>query len=277
MRSQRTRTFGWWILGLALLLPATAPAAEVYVSGNIGISSLTGEGTGTNTFVSLTNSGSSNDTSPVYGGSLGLAFPLNEALPWRMNLPGFAVPYWPGRRLRFFGEEDWRFPEWPMRFEVEHLRGRDFDLSTDSFNALEPYRADVESWSVMGKLRMDLPIRTPVNAIFGRVPFLDPLTIYGAGGAGMAFTDLAASTSLLLGDDDAQEFAWQAGAGVGYQLNDRVSWSIGWRYYNLGDIDTQLTDTTFTPRGSYSLDLTAQEFTTSLSFAFWRFSLFGED
>ncbi|MEM7408704.1 MAG: outer membrane beta-barrel protein [Myxococcota bacterium] len=276
MRSQRSRTFGW-LLGLALLLPAASPAAELYLAGNIGISSLTGEGTGTNNFVSLTNSGSSNDSSPIYGGSLGMAFPLNEALPWRMNLPGFAVPYWPGRQLRFFGEEDWRFPDWPMRVEIEHLRGRNFDLDTDSFNALEPYRADIDSWSVMGKFRMDLPVRAPINAIFGRVPWLDPLTIYGSGGAGLAFTDLAVSTSLLLGDDDAQEFAWQAGAGVGYQLNERVSWSVGWRFYNLGKVDTALTDTTFTPRGSYSVDLTAQEFTTSLHFAFWRFSLLGED
>ena len=97
-------------------------------------------------------------------------------LPWRMRLPGFGVPYWPGHELRFQGGEDVRFPDWETRFEVEYLRGRDAELTTPSFNPLDAYRSDVKAWTLMGKMRLDVPIRTPVARCSARVPFLEPLT-----------------------------------------------------------------------------------------------------
>jgi opacity protein-like surface antigen len=255
------------LAGLAVVLVGAGPAlaADLYLAGDIGISWLEGDGTGTNDVVGITNSGSSKDTSPVYGGALGIAFPLDAALPWRLRMPGSAS-----------AGDGFRFPDWEVRFEVEHLRGRDFDLATRSFNTLEPYRADVESWSVMGKLRLDVPLRTPVYAALGRVPFFDPLTIYLGGGAGLGETDLHASTGLLFGSDTAQDFAWQAIAGFGYALNQRVKWSFGWRFYDLGEAKTPLVDSTQTVRGRYSIDLEAHEFTTSLSFVFWRLPFLGE-
>jgi opacity protein-like surface antigen len=276
MRSTPFRQLAWSAAAAAIWAATPAPAAELYLAGELGIASLSGDGTGTNDLVGITNSGSSNDASPVYGGALGIVFPLNAALPWHMRIPGFAVPYWPGRQLRFHGGEDVRFPDWGVRVEVEYLRGRDVDLSTQSFNALEPYRSDVESWSVMGKLRMDVPVRAPLYAMVGRVPFLDPLTLYGGGGAGIGVTDLAVGTGVLSGSDHAQEFGWQAIAGIGYQMTDRVKWSIGWRFYDLGEVETRLIDAAFTDRGSYSIELQAHEFTTSLSLSFWRLPFLGE-
>jgi hypothetical protein len=256
---------------VGLIAAAPAPGTELYVSGDLGISWLSGDGVGTNDVVGLSNSGKSEDATPVYGGALGVMFPLNAALPWRMRLPGFGVPYWPGRELRFEGGDDVRFPEWVTRFEIEHLRGRDAELVTPSFNPLDAYRSNVESWSVMGKLRLDVPIRTPVRALLGRrAPILDPITLYGGAGAGIAETDLKVSTGLLVGGKERQKFSWQMLAGVGYQMNDHVQLSLGWRYLDFGEAKTQLFDSTVLNRGRYSIDLDAHEFTASLTIWFWR-------
>jgi hypothetical protein len=61
-------------------------------------------------------------------------FPMNAALPWRMRVPSFGVPYWPGHEWRVDGSEGFGFPDWGMRLEVEHLRGRDAEMTTPSFN-----------------------------------------------------------------------------------------------------------------------------------------------
>src|SRR5262249_51540108 len=142
----------------------------------------------------------------------------------------------------------------------------------------DAYRSDVKSWSTMGKMRLDVPIRAPIDALWGRVPFLEPVTIYLGAGAGMAFTDLAVSTGLLAGDDDASKFAWQGFAGIGYQITDRVQLSMGWRYLDFGHANTTLFDAANQPIGRYSVDLSANEFTTSLSIWFWQLPpLLGEE
>jgi opacity protein-like surface antigen len=258
------------IVLVVLLVSSGAGAADLYLAGNIGISALSGDGSGTNDFINQTHSGSDVDSTPIYGSSLGVAFPLNRALPWKTQTPRLSIPYWPGRALETNGEEELGFPDWPVRFEVEYLRGVDAELSTPGVNPQEPYHADLEAWSVMAKLRMDLPIRQPVRAIAGRVPFLEPLSLYAGGGTGISFNQLGASNSVIFGSKSDSGFAWQAIAGIGYELNDRVHWSIGWRYQDLGTAKAALVDATGTPRGRYTADLSAHEFTTSLSFTFWR-------
>jgi hypothetical protein len=271
MRTRLSSKLAWIAATAALLGAVPAPGSELYVSGDLGISWLSGDGVGRNDIVSLSNSGKSEDATPVYGGALGVMFPLDAALPWRMRLPGFDVPYWPGRELRFEGSDDVGFPDWTTRFEVEYLHERDAELSTPSFNPLDAYRSDVKVWTLMGKLRLDVPIRTPVRALLGRrAPFLDPITLYGGAGAGIAKTDLAVSTGLLVGDDDVQRFAWQGFAGIGYQLNDHAQLSLGWRYFDFGEAKAQLFDSSAVNRGRYSIDLDANEFTASLTVWFWR-------
>lgn len=275
---------GWMRVGITILLGALLPvlfsepagAAELYLSGDIGVSFGSGDGKGFIIPVGSIDKGSSEDASPVYGGSLGISFPLNQALPWRWRSPEVRIPYWPGRALEF-GGKDTGFPDWDTSFEVEYLGGRNYDLATRSFNAQDPYRSDVDSWSVMGKLRMDFPVRPLVQKIVGRVPFLDPLTIYVGGGAGLGVSELDASQASAFGSDDSQEFAWQGTAGVGYQLSDRVRWSAGWRYQDLGKPSTGLADVTNTPRGSYSIDLRTHEFSTTITIAFWRLPTLGKD
>ena len=245
------------VVSIAIAAAFPARGLELYVAGDLGISWYEGRGVGVNDVVAITNSGSSKDASPVYGGALGVQFPLDEALPWRTRLP-------------FSGGDEFRFPDWGVRVEAEYLRGRDAELTTPSFNPLDSYRVDAESWTLMGNLRLDVPIDAPVRATYGRVPFLEPLTIYVGGGAGLGNTELDVSTGVLAGSNDSQRFAWQALAGIGYDLNDHVKLSLGWRYLDLEKVKAQLIDQAAINRGRYELDPEAHEFTASLSVRFWR-------
>jgi len=256
-----------------------ARAADLYLAGELGISWFGGDGTGTNDIVGVSNSGTSDDETPGWGVALGTVFPLNAALPWKMHLPGFGVPYWPGHELRYEGSDEATFPDWEVRTEVEHLRGRDAELATPSFNPFDTYRVDAQSWTVMGKVRLDVPLRTPVRALFGRVPAFEPVSFYAGGGAGIGVSKLSVNTGVLSGkDDDRQQFAWQGIAGIGYDLTDRVKLSLGYRYLGLGEAKARLLDSTGADRGHYKIDLEAHEFTASLAVRFWQLPpLLGDD
>src|SRR5262245_1689746 len=121
-----------------LLLAPAADAAELYVSGNLGISFAEGDADYSNS-LGLELGGSDTDQSPTYGGALGMAFPLRELLPWRLRIPSFDVPYYPGRSWHVSGSEDWRFPGWRTQFEIEGQTGRDFEIITDGPNELVPF------------------------------------------------------------------------------------------------------------------------------------------
>jgi len=259
---------------LVLLAATPAGAADVYLAGSLGISSASGDASGTNSLAGVSSSGTGDDSSPVYGTSLGILFPLNAALPWRLRIPGFAVPYWPGRELRYEGSEDASFPSWQTRFELEWLGGRNYEISSPGANGSLPYRSDVSGSSLMAVLRLDVPIQAPITAMFGRIPVLEPLSIFGGGGVGVGFTELKTSDTVVYGSQDATGLAYQFTAGLGYAFTESVHWSVGWRYVDIGDVSMSLTDG-LTDRGSFSIDLGANEFTTALRFSFWRIPFLG--
>jgi len=265
-------------LAVGALPASAAEPSELYFKGDIGVSFGTGDATGRNDGLARTNSGEDEDASPVYGVALGVRFAMNRALPWRWRTPEMRIPYWPGRHIECGGEES-GFPEWPVSFELEHLRGRNYDYDTRSFAPRDPYRAEVDSWTTTGNLRLDVPVRSAVQQLFGRVPVLDPLSVYLTAGAGVAYNELEASQALSRGTDESYELAWQGGVGFGYQLTERVRWSAGWRYVDMGSVEATLTDNASPANrtGSYSADLRAHEFATSLTFAFWRVSFLGDD
>ena len=125
-----------------------------------------------------------------------------------------------------------------MRFEIEYLRGRDAELATPSFNPLDAYRSDVEDVDGDGQAAARRAAAHAGRArCSGRVPFLEPLDALRAAAArASAFTDLAVSTGLAgRRTTTRSSFAWQALAGIGYQLNERVKLSLGWRYLDFGE------------------------------------------
>ena len=266
MRTCTSARLAFASLALCTALGSAAPAraSELYVSGDLGISWTSGEGNARNDIVGLTNKGTGEDATPVYGGALGAIFPMDAVMPWKWRMPGF--------------REEWSFPEWPVRFEVEHLRGRDAELATPSFNPFDSYRVDVNAWTLMGKVRLDLPISSPIEAVYGRVPFLEPFSLYMGAGGGMSQTEIRVNTGVLTGKKEHGQFAWQALAGFGYELSEHMTLSVGWRYLDFGPTQMRLFDASGTDRGRYKMNLEAHEFTTSLTVWFWRLPpLLGSD
>jgi opacity protein-like surface antigen len=265
------------LAALALLAAlAGAPAvraADLYFSGGLGISAATGDIEGSND-LGISSSGSDDDSSPVYGGAIGISFPLSELMPWRMRMPSFDVPYFPGRSLHFSGSEDFRFPGWRTQFEIEAQTGRDFELITEGPSPLTANIANVSSSSFMTNFRLDFPIQAPLHVFFGRLPFLEPVTLYGGAGIGASLNEIEATDTALGSDDDSGfTFAYQASTGVGYALTDQIHLSLGYRYYDLGELETSFGAGT---TGRLSADVVAHEFTSGLAVHFYRLPFLGE-
>ena len=260
------------LAALAGAAPA-ARAADLYFSGGLGISAATGDIDGSND-LGITSSDSDDDSSPVYGGAVGISFPLSELMPWRMRIPSFDVPYFPGRSLHFAGSEDFRFPGWRTQFEIEAQTGRDYELITEGPSPLTAKIANVSSSSFMTNFRLDFPIQAPLHVFFGRLPFLEPVTIYGGTGIGASLNEIEATDTALGSDDDTSfTFAYQASTGIGYALTDQIHLSLGYRYYDLGELETSFGAGT---TGRLSADVVAHEFTSGLAVHFYRLPFLGE-
>jgi opacity protein-like surface antigen len=257
------------LVALALALGAgPAVAAELYASGHVGYSIGTGEGSGSNELVGQTGNGDDGDTSPMYGGAFGIAVPLSQAIPT------FDLPYWPGRSLRINGRESFRLPGWRTLFEAEAITGRDFEFNIPGFSPLTPAVTEVESTTFLGNVRLDVPIQAPLNLLFGRLPMLEPVTIYMGGGAGVAWNDISTSDTVNAGSDDSFEIAWQAGGGLGYAISDALHASIGYRYLDMGSAEIKFEAG---PEGQFDADVTAHEVTASLRFHFYHVPFFGKE
>jgi hypothetical protein len=271
MRSSNIHRSAAGILaGLGILLGAgAAPAAELYVSGLAGFSSGAGEGSGSNDLIGESGSGEDTDASPMYGGAFGVAVPLSQAVPT------FDLPYWPGRSVRINGSESFRLPGWRTLFEAEGITGREFELSTPGHSTLTPYVTEARSTTFLGNVRLDVPIQAPLNLLFGRLPMLEPVTIYVGGGAGVGWNDISTSDTVNAGSDDSFKFAWQAGTGLGYAMSDTVHASFGYRYLDLGSAEVKFD--AGPNEGKYDADLHAHEATVSLRFQFYHIPFFGRE
>ena len=255
---------------------ATASAAELYMAGRIGISYGDADGKGVIELgPDVVGSGSDDDASPVYGLAFGTAVPLRDVFPWALRFPSFDVPYWPGRALHFEGEEEFRFPGWRTLFEIEALFGRDYDFATSSGTAPSPYHSEVTSDAFMANMRLDVPLRAPLTALFGRMPMLEPLTLYGGGGIGAGWNKIRTNGPVDLGSERSWELAWQAQAGLGYAVTDTVHLSLGWRYLDLGKIEVD--STCGGADCSFRADVTAQEVMSSVRFEFYHVPFFGRE
>jgi len=230
---------------LALTQLVAAPAAgvgELYIAGDLGIAGASAEAGGTNIDSGLDNTGSDTDSSPRVGGALGVVWPLDRSAPWEIGLPS-----------------------WDTRFEFELIGGRSYEFKTPG---AFPYHSEVTSWSMMTNLWLDVPVHRAVEALFGRIPILEPLTINLGTGIGIAKTDMTVTDNDSIGATDDTKFAGQVGAGVGYARTGHVSFTIGDRLFGLGVVSAELTSAG-DPNGSYSLDMSGNELSATLRVNFY--------
>lgn len=229
---------------LSLGLGARALAADFYVAGDLRISNGEGEASGSTSFFDI--SGGDEDSSPAYAGALGFAFGIDELKP------------------EVWGAET---PAWDLRFEIEGIGGRDYELLSDGADG---YFSQVGAWSVMANTWLEIPLDRPFSSAFGRLPVLRPFRLYAGGGIGLAHLDVSTTDNVSQGDAATNNFSYQVGAGIAYSFTDWATLSLGWRYQDMGDIEAELFLAPGQPAfGRHALDVSAHEFVTSLRIDFY--------
>jgi opacity protein-like surface antigen len=122
----------------------------------------------------------------------------------------------------------------------------------------------------MANTWLEIPLDRPFSSAFGRLPVLRPFRLYAGGGIGLARVDVATTDNVSRGDSVTNNFSYQFGAGIAYSFTDWATLSVGWRYQDLGDIETDLYIAPGQPAfGRHALDLSAHEFVTSLRINFY--------
>ena len=227
---------------LVFALPASA--ADIYLSGGLGNSS--GDGSASVETDFYTAGGDDVDSAPTYGGTIGLAFAMDEAVP----------------AIKTF-----ELPSWIVRTELEYMMGRDYEIKSDGAAANDFFLSEVDSWTVMPNFSVEVPLRDPIQWLFGRIPVLEPMSVYGNVGLGIAQVNLAASDNNSDVDEDSLNFAWQGGAGINYTLTDTTSFVLGWRYVSLGT--TEGTVKNIQGGGDFELELSSHEIVTGLRINFY--------
>lgn len=228
-----------------------ARAGDLYLTGNLAISTGTGDSGGSTGLPTpfFQNTGSDTDAAAAYGGALGLGVKLNEVIPKSWDVP---------------------LPAWGLRFEFEGMTGRDYDLRTNG-SANDSFFTEVDAWTFMPNLWLDIPLAPPIAWAFGRIPILEPLSLYTGAGLGLSTVDLSTTDNVSKGSKEQFLFGWQAGVGLAYELTERVTLAAGYRYVDLGKPDVTLKqEGSEDPFGSYSLDLAAHEFNFGVRVNFWE-------
>jgi hypothetical protein len=258
-------------LSLGFLVAAAPAAAEwqIYGSGEFGFSVLEAKADGqavTTTRVRPLD-GNDDDLSPLVGGTLGIGLPMNEILPRRFtgHLP---------------------IPDWLIRLEVEGIALREYHLRTSSIaGSTGPIHTELDSWSVMGNLWLDVPLRglyRPISwtssHLFGRrrlqpvKDVLDRLTIDGGAGIGVVNFDAKVREADASGSDNSSNFAWQVGAGLGLRLSERIKMTVGYRYFDPGESKITLTGSGLQPGSELELDNEVHEARVGIRVLFYEFS-----
>jgi len=228
-----------------LLLASPAGAAEIYLGGALGNSTASGTGSASSDLFDV--EGDDQDSSPSYGGTLGLAFAMDEALP----------------AIKTF-----ELPSWVVRTELEFLTGRDYEFLTNGVGAGDEFLTEFNAWTIMPNVSVEIPMRDPIQWLFGRIPVLEPMSLYGNVGIGMAAYELSATDNISrTGSQTDYNFAWQGGAGITYQLTDTISFVLGYRYLSLGTAEAVLKD--INPEGDYSIDVSSHELVSGLRLGFY--------
>jgi hypothetical protein len=255
---------------LVLALPASAEW-RIYTSADLGYSVSKGEADGQVEFangLTVPLGGNDTDVSPFLGGAIGLAIPMDE-------IASFEMP------------RGWRLPDWDVRAEIEAIGLRNYKYKTDSIGANSgDLLTELDSWSVMSNFWLDVPLRglyRPISwtsaRLFGRWRLrwlkhaLDRTTFDLGGGVGVANLDVDTQESATNGSGDEYNFAWQVGAGFGYQLTDRVKLAVGYRYLDPGTAKYRLKEGGVQQDSFFELDPEIHEARATLRVNVWDFDV----
>jgi opacity protein-like surface antigen len=248
---RRIRSFAAALLALGCLAPS-ARAAELYLNGTIMQSLGRDNSSGEIEVLPVTVLGSDGDSSFAYGIGLGFGFEFEEVLPKRWDAWGTA-----------------------FRIEGEFVYGREYEFVSDTEDPNgDPldnrFFNEVKAWTFMPvNLYIDVPLRRPVSALFGRVPRLEPFDFSFGFGAGVSHVHVNAFDNTASAVDSVYKFAFQANATLSYEINERTKLQFGYRYLDLGATDADLRfDGTDISAGTVDLDVKAHEIVLVARWAF---------
>ncbi len=269
---------GRCLLGLAALVLGLTGLAEpasadwrLYTTADIGYSVAIGDADGVIDFAppTLNLGGDDTDVSPLVGGAFGIAIPMDEIAP--IELP-----------------RGWRLPDWDVRGEIEAIGLREYEFKTDPVAAGQGrVLTEVDNWTVMANFWVDVPLRglyRPISwtssRLFGRWRLrtlkyaLDRTTIYMGAGVGVAYLDAKTSEADNKGNGDDYNFAWQAGAGFGFQVSDRVNLSLGYRYLDPDSVEYDLVGGSLPLNGqsTFEIDPEIHEARAAVRVEIWDFA-----
>jgi len=258
----RRRLYLAVLILVLMAVPGGASASWLlYVSGELGTASGTTNVSGSSDLANRAFAGSYTDSSPLIGGAVGVAIPLNEMTPWEL-------PY------------DLRLPTWPLRFEASATGLRSFEGLTNGPTLQSKNFGGTSTWSVVFNLWQDFPLSglsRPLSWLPGRTPRwvtngLDQMSVYGGGGVGVAGISVLFTDNTHFAAADETNFAWQAGTGLTYALTKAVTVDLAYRFFKYGSVSTRYIGIgTNVDHGPFDLSQSSHEFRGGLRVNFWGF------
>jgi opacity protein-like surface antigen len=139
-----------------------------------------------------------------------------------------------------------------LRVEVEALGRGTLTGQTNSVFPPEQYAVQAtDSWTVMANLWREYSVS-------------DRLGVYGGGGIGAGGYRIAVDDLTVSGAGPESVFAWQVGTGVTWQITQRATLDLGYRYLDLGVASTPLALANGAAAGNYTSALSASEWLLSV-------------
>ena len=147
-----------------------------------------------------------------------------------------------------------------LRADIGLNHRGDLDFTTNSFQLSIPpyfYKTHIED------------IYTLMFSIYFEPIHYKKFTPYIGAGIGSTWAKISTNDSLVKGSSDKANFAWQAEAGIQYDLTQSLTLKLGYRYIDMGNFNVHLRHVVDgTPYGKYRGELTANEVIFGIRYSF---------
>jgi len=153
-----------------------------------------------------------------------------------------------------------------LRADIGLNHRGDLDFTTNSFPSSPQiyfYKTDIED------------IYTLMFSIYFEPLHYKKFTPYLGAGVGSTWAKISTNDPAVKGSSDKARFAWQAEAGIQYDLTQRLTLRLGYRYIDMGNFKAHLRATRAgsgvevgDPSGKYRGELTANEVILGIRYSF---------
>jgi opacity protein-like surface antigen len=154
-----------------------------------------------------------------------------------------------------------------LRADIGLNHRGDLDFTTNSFQLSIPpsfYKTDIED------------IYTLMFSLYFEPVHYKKFTPYIGAGVGSTWAKISTNDTAIKGSSDEAIFAWQAEAGIQYDLTQHLTLKLGYRYIDMGNLEVHLRGVDVDWRGNESVvsagkyrgELTANEVILGIRYSF---------